>query len=117
MIRFHLNGERYIVSIHKKRMIRETYKAIAQSPFFLFEVKFSKDLSLTKCLGFFLENKLTTSHQSGFKPGDSCINQLLSITYQIYKSFDHRFELRSVFLDISKAFDKVWHDRVIFNLE
>ena len=66
---------------------------------------------------FFLENKLITPHQSGFKPGDSCINQLLSITHEIYKSFDDGLEVRSVFLDISKAFDKVWHDGVIFKLE
>ena len=55
----------------------------------------------------FWENKLTASHQSGFKLSDSCINQLLSITYQIYKFFDDILELRSVFSDISKASDKV----------
>ena len=34
---------------------------------------------------FFLENKLITPHQSGFKLGDSCMNQLLSITHEIHK--------------------------------
>ena len=68
-------------------------------------------------LRFFLDNKLITTSQSGFKPGDSCINQLLSITHEIYKSFDGGLEVRSVFLDISKAFDKVWHEGVIFKLE
>ena len=43
------------------------------------------------------------------KPGDSCINQFLSITCEIYSSFDDGFEVSSVFFDISKAFDKVWH--------
>ena len=66
---------------------------------------------------FALNNKLTTTNQSGFKPSDSCINQLLSITRKIYKSFDDGLEVRSVFLDISKAFDKVWHEGVIFKLE
>ena len=66
---------------------------------------------------FFLEKKLIIPHQSGFKPVDSCIIQLLSITHEIYKSFDDGFEVRSVFLDISKAFDKVWHEVVIFKLE
>ena len=27
------------------------------------------------------------------------------------------FEVRSVFLDISKAFDKVWHERIIFKIK
>ena len=66
---------------------------------------------------FFLDNKLISTNQSGFKPGDSCINQLLSITHKIYKSFDDGLEVRSVFLDISKAFDKVWHEGVIFKLK
>ena len=66
---------------------------------------------------FFFENKLITPHQSSFKPGGFCINQLLSTTRKIYKSFDDGLEVRSVFLDISKAFDKVWHDGVIFKLE
>ena len=57
-----------------------------------------------------------SSNQSGFKLGDSCINQLLSITHEIYKSFDVGLEVRSVFLDISKAFVKVWHDGIIYKL-
>ena len=65
---------------------------------------------------FFIANKLISSNQSGFKPGDSCINQLLSITHEIYKSFDVGLEVRSVFLDLSKAFDRVWHVGLIYKL-
>ena len=67
--------------------------------------------------GFFFSNNLISPNQSGFKPGDSCINQWLSITHEIYKSFDDRLQVRVVFLDISKAFDKVWHERLIFKLK
>ena len=70
---------------------------------------------------FFLENKLITPHQSGFKLGETCINQLLSINHEIYhinhENFDDGLRVRSVFLDISKAFDKIWQDVVIFKLE
>ena len=62
----------------------------------------------------FIENELISSNQSGFKPGDSCINQVLAITHEIHKSFD---DVRGVFLDISKAFDKVWHEDLIFKLK
>ena len=31
---------------------------------------------------FFIENELISSNQSGFKPGDSCVNQLVSITHK-----------------------------------
>ena len=55
---------------------------------------------------FFLKNKLITPHQSGFELGHSCVNQLLSLNHEIYKSFDNKRDVRSILLDISKAFDK-----------
>ena len=70
-----------------------------------------------KCTHFVIENDLISSNQSGFKQGDSCINQLLSITHDIYQSLDQGYEVRGVFLDISKAFDKVWHKGLIHKLE
>ena len=69
--------------------------------------KIFERLIFNEMFSFFLANNLLAPNQSGFKPGDSCINQLLSITHEIYSSFDDGFEVRSVFLDISKAFDKV----------
>ena len=73
-------------------------------------------LMLNEMFEFFMENKLISTSQPGFKADDSCINQLLSITHEIYSSFDEGLEVRSVFLDILKAFDKVWHDGIIFKL-
>ena len=58
---------------------------------------------------FFTENNLISLDQSDFKPGDSSINQLLFITHKIYKSFENGLEVWGIFLDISKAFDKVRH--------
>ena len=65
----------------------------------------------------FSANKLISKNQSGFQPGDSCINQLLSITHEIFISFDDGLEVRSAFLDISNAFDKVWYEGLIFKLK
>ena len=57
--------------------------------------------------------------QSGFLPGDSSIAQLLSIIHEIQTAFDNNptVDVRGVFLDISKAFDKVWHDGLVFKLK
>ena len=66
---------------------------------------------------YFVENELNSSSQCGFKPEDSFINQLLSITHDIYQSFDNGFAVSGVFLDISKAFHKVWHKGLIYTLK
>ena len=66
---------------------------------------------------FFTENNLVSPNQSAFKPGDSCINQLLSITHEIYKSFENGLEFRGIFLDISEAFGKVWHKGPLYKLK
>ena len=58
---------------------------------------------------FMIQNNLLNSCQSCFRPNDSCINQLISKTHNIYRAFDANpsLEVRGVFLDLSKAFDKV----------
>ena len=63
-------------------------------------------------------NNLITKNQSGLRPGDSTTNQLLYLVNEIHKAFDDpkSLEVRAVFLDISKAFDKVWHDGLLFKL-
>ena len=65
---------------------------------------------------FLSDNNLLSPNQLGFGSGDSCINQLLSINHEIVNVFDKGLEVCEVFLDISKAFDKVWHDGLIFKL-
>lgn len=40
---------------------------------------------------FFPRNKLITQKELEFKPTDSCMNQLLSIIHEIYKSLDNEY--------------------------
>ena len=68
---------------------------------------------------FLLEERLLNPNQSGFRPSESCINQLLAITHEIFEAFDCNppLEVRSVFINISKAFDKVWHEGLIYQIK
>ena len=60
-----------------------------------------------------IRNNLLNSHQPGFRPNDCCVNQLISITHNIYHSFEAAkpsLEVRSIFLDLSKVFNKIWDE-------
>ena len=76
-----------IVPVHKKndKQCLNNYRPISLLP--ICSKSFER-LIFKKMLGFFIENGLISQHQSGFKPGDSCINQLLSIIHEIYQLFD-----------------------------
>lgn len=54
--------------------------------------------------------------QRTIRSGDSCNNQLIAIHPNIFKGFDGGLEVRSVFLDTSKAFTKVWVEGLTYKL-
>ena len=45
------------------------------------------------------------------------VNQLLSITLEIYHFMDQDYEIQVVFFDTSKVYDKVWHKGLVFKLK
>ena len=104
--------------IHKKneKNLISNYRPISLLPICS---KIFEKLLFNSIYTYFIENKLITWRQSGFIKKDSTINQLLSITEMIRQAFDcdPPKEVRAIFLDISKAFDKVWHDGLIFKLK
>ena len=49
----------------------------------------------------------------------SCVAQLLAVVHNIRKSLDNTpsTDTRGIFLDMLKAFDKVWHEGLLFKLK
>ena len=92
------------------------YRPISLLPIFS---KIFENIIFKNLYSYLLSNNLISTKQSGFIKGDSTINQLLSITHMINLAFDCDIskEVRSVYLDISKAFDKVWYSGLIFKLK
>ena len=107
-----------VVPVHKKedKCLVKNYRPISLLPIF---AKVFERVIYNSLFNYFLHNKLFTPSQSGFLPGDSCIAQLLSIIHEIQSAFDEisNMDVRGIFLDISKAFDKVWHDGLLFKLK
>ena len=63
------------------------------------------------------DNNMLSSLQSGFIPGDSTVNQLVYLYHIFTEALDAGKEVRTVFCDISKAFDRVWHEGLIYKLK
>ena len=82
----------------------ENYRPI--SLLLIFGKTFEK-IFFNKIFHFILEEELLNPDQSGIRPSDSCLNQLLAI--EMFETFgcNPSLEVRSDFLDISKAFEKV----------
>ena len=102
-----------------KKVTSNFYKIIGPFLYCQYVVKFLRELFSTLSLNISKKNSLLCPSQSGFCPFDSCENQLLSIVHDIYANFDENptLEMRANFLDISKAFDKVWHEDYLSVLE
>ena len=94
-----LNGKRQILFPFKKRGQTKLENDRAVS---LISIcgKILERLMFNDIFNFFIEDIIILSKQAGLKQGDSCINQLISITHEIYESFDLGLKVRSVFLDI-----------------
>ena len=89
-----------------------------------------RPISITSCIGKILEkiifkylynylqeNNILTKFQSGFRPKDSTVNQLLEIYHTIIENLDKNKDIKFIFCDVSKAFDKVWHKGLLHKLQ
>ena len=107
-----------IIPAHKKndKRLVNNYRPISLLPIF---GKIFEKIIFNRIYVFLLKEELLNPIQSGFRPSDSCINQLIAITHEIFEAFDCNLtlEVRSVFLDISKTFDKVWHKGLLYKLK
>ena len=107
-----------VVTIHKKcaKQLLQSYRSI-----FLLLIcsKIFERIIFNPIFEFLDENSLLFPNQSGFRQLDPCKNQFLSAVHDIYTTFDQHptLEKKANSLDISKAFDRVWQEGLLFKLE
>jgi len=88
-----------------------------------------RPVSLLSCVGKVMEKivfknvfnyvrdrELLSPHQSGFRPGDSSIHQLSYLYHVFAQALDCKKNVKVIFCDISKAFDRCWHEGIIYKL-
>ena len=107
-----------IVPVHKKnsKQIVDNYRLVSLLPICS---KIFEKLIFDSIYAFLYKNNLFNNNQSGFRSNASCIHQLVAIAHNIFSAFDANpsLEVRGVFLDLSKAFDRVWHDGLLCKLK
>ena len=73
--------------------------------------------TIGKVYNFVHEHHVITTLQSGFVPGDATVNQLADVYNTFCKALDDGEEVRAIFCDISKTFDRVWHKCLVYKLK
>ena len=87
--------------------------------FYQYSGNFFVTLIFNEIYSFLDREKFFNTNQSGFQPSDSWVNKLLIITHKTFSWSDCNpsLEVHLTFLDISKAFDKVWHEGFLYKLK
>jgi hypothetical protein len=78
--------------------------------------KVLEKLLLTRLLPLVEHIGLIPSHQFGFRQIHSTTEQTHRIVHKINEAFEHKAYCSTAFLDISQAFDKVWHIGLLYKL-
>jgi hypothetical protein len=72
---------------------------------------------LLKRLGPMVENsRLILNHRFGFRQRHSTIEQTRRIVQKINEALENKQYCSAAFLDISQAFDKIWHTGLLYKL-
>lgn len=62
------------------------------------------------------ERQLISNHQFGFRSKHATIEQIHRIANKITVAMQTKKYCSAAFLDISQAFDKVWHDGLLYKI-
>ena len=107
----------HITAIYKSKGLKTdkaNYRPISLLPTLS---KICESVIHQRLLSHCTENNVISKRQAAYIKGDSTVNQLLYIVHQIRQSWGKKKCTQGVFLDVSSAFEKVWHKGLIAKLD
>lgn len=106
-----------IILIHKPG--KPTDSPSSYRPISLLSIpsKLFERLFLNRLLPILEENNVIPSHQFGFRKRHSTTQQLHRVTDFIAAGLENKHYTGGVLLDIASAFDRVWHDGLLYKLK
>ena len=106
----------HITPIHKKgtKSDKSNYRPISILPTLS---KITESVIHSRLLRHLLSNNIISKQQAAYLPSDSTAQQLLSMIHLIKTTMASNNIAQGVFLDVSAAFDAVWHKGLLAKLE
>ena len=79
--------------------------------------KVFEKILLLKIKPYLISRNIIPDHQFGFRENHGTIEQVNRITGEIRKWFEYKKYCSAIFLDVAQAFDKVWHEGLIYKIK
>ena len=98
----------------KPRQDKTSYRPIALTSHVC---KLMEKIILKRLMHYCDKNSIIPINQAGFQKGKSAIDHLVKLTTQIKRQFARRKNVLATFFDVKKAYDQVWHYRLLQKLK
>lgn len=108
-----------VIGIHKSGKPRNNPSSYRPISLLSNVGKLYERIILARIREFTSANNILIDEQFGFRPRHSCVQQVHRITEHIldgFSKFSHGVPTCAIFLDVAKAFDKVWHNGLVYKL-
>jgi hypothetical protein len=105
-----------IIPIHKKgpKTIPENFRPVTITPH---TIKIGERIIRKTLMSYLEANNFLSENQHGFRNNRSCSTQLIEYTTNVFDSLVKGDEVDAIYLDYSKAFDKVDHTVLLMKLK
>ena len=98
----------------KPRTDKNSYRPIALTSHV---AKLMEKIVLQRMVYYCEKNSVIPHNQAGFRKGRSTIDHIVKLTTQIKQQFARRKSVLATFFDVKKAYDTVWHARLLYKLK